>query len=137
MVCKYIPGVTAKEIAGHFNLIIDRCTARPFNEDELLATPTLTASTRCVMDKETCYMKYLVIIYKPKRVRWGIVAHESLHVLTLLNDWLGIEPPKADNDEPHAYFIGWLADCVGSLIDRRPERMKGKLLEFDTAQQPK
>ena len=69
MVCKYIPGVTSTEIADRFYKVIDRKTMRPFDDDELMAFPTLTAKTLCVVDKETEYMKYLIILYRPKKCR--------------------------------------------------------------------
>lgn len=131
LVCKYIPGSTASEIAARYNQVLDRKTAQTFSDTDLMGTPTLTAKTVCVIDKETEEMKYLIILYRPKKIRWGVVAHESLHVLTMLGDWLGFEPPKVLNDEPHAYFVGWVANCIGSIIDGHPETMKGKLLTFD------
>lgn len=130
-VCKYIPGVTAKEIAERYNQITDRRTAVTLSEDDLLANPTLTAKTLCVMDKKTEYMKYLIILYRPKVIRWGVVAHEALHVCTMLCDWLGIAAPSLNQDEPHAYLVQWVANCIGSVIDRHPEQMNGKLVKFE------
>lgn len=131
LVCKYVPGVTCREIAERFNKVEDHRTLRTIDEDELRAHPTLTAKTICLTSKETDQMYYMVILYRPRLVRWGVVAHESLHVVTLLCAWLGMNPPEANNDEPHAYLEGWLADCIGSVIDGRPGIMKGNLLKFD------
>lgn len=131
IVCKYVPGHTAKEIADNYNQVADRRTALTFSEDDLRANPTLTAKTVCVIDKKTEHMKYLIILYQPKKIRWGIVAHESLHVLTMMGEWLGFKPPSVNEDEPHAYFISWVANCIGSVIDGRPQDMKGKLLNFE------
>ena len=130
-VCKYIPGVTASEIAERYVQVVDRHTAQVFSTDDLIANPTLKAKTLCVLQKDTDEMKYLVILYRPKKIRWGTVSHESLHVLTMLGDWLGFTPPKVQDDEPHAYFLAWVANCIGSIIDGRPDAMKGKLLTFD------
>lgn len=131
LVCKYIPGATAHEIADRYNQVLDRRSAQIIAVQDLLGNPTLTAKTVCVIDKETEAMYYLVILYRPKKIRWGVVAHESLHVLTMLGDWLGFSPPKLQDDEPHAYFIGWVANCIGSVIEGHPEIMKGKLLNQD------
>ena len=129
LVCKYIPGVTAAEIAGKFNKVLDRKSMACFDEDELMATPTLKARTLCIVDKESEEMKYLIVLYRPKAIRWGIVAHEALHVVTMICDWLGIPPPEQSNDEPHAYLIQWVANCIGSVLKGHPEIMKGVKVE--------
>ncbi len=76
-VCKYVPGVTASEIAERYVQVVDRHTAQVFSTDDLLANPTLTAKTCCVLQKDTDEMKYLVILYRPKKIRWGTVSHEE------------------------------------------------------------
>ena len=129
LVCKYITGATAKELSERFNQVVDRRTVSALTEDDLLAFPTLTAKTVLVTDKVTDEMKYLVILYRPKKIRWGVVSHESLHVLNMLADWLGFRPPAVCEDEPHAYFIEWVANCIGSVIDGHPEIMKGIKVE--------
>lgn len=58
IVCKYVPGVTSAEIAQRYNKVVDKKTMMAIDDDELLAFPTLTAKTLCVVDKETEYMKY-------------------------------------------------------------------------------
>jgi len=131
IVCKYVPGVTSAEIAQRYNKVVDKKTMMSLDADELLAFPTLTAKTLCVVDKETEYMKYLIILYRPKKCRWGVVSHEALHVVTMLCDWIGISPPTLNEDEPHAYLIQWIANCIGSVLEGHPERMKGKLLKFE------
>ena len=128
LVCRYIQGVTYKEIAGRFNQVVNRRTMQTFDEDDLRAYPTLTAKTICVVDKLTEQMYYLIILYRPKKIRWGIVSHEALHVVTMLCDWLGIKPPSATEDEAHAYLLQWVANCIGSVLEGHPERLKGKLL---------
>ena len=130
LVCKYVPGVTHEEIAERFNKVLDQRTLSTIDSDELRAHPTLTAKTICLTSKEDDQMYYMVILYKPKSIRHGIVAHEALHVVTMLCDWLGIAGPTANDDEPHAYLIGWLANCIGSVLTGHPEIMKGALLEF-------
>lgn len=129
LVCKYVPGATAAEIAGRFNRVLNRKSVAYFDEDELMATPTLKARTLCVVDKESEEMKYLIVLYRPKEIRWGIVSHEALHVVTMICDWLGIPPPEQRNDEPHAYFIQWVANCIGSVLDGHPGIMKGVKVE--------
>ena len=131
LVCKYVPGATAKEIADRFNQVLDNRTAITFSEDDLLVNPTLIAKTVCVLDKKTEEMKYLIILYRPKKIRWGTVSHESLHVVTMIGDWLGFSPPTVNQDEPHAYLAQWVANCIGSVLDGRPQDMNGNLLKFE------
>lgn len=128
LVCRYIPGVTAQEIAESFHAVVDRNTLQKFSLDELQANPTLTAKTALVVEKESEQMFYLVILYRPRRIRCGIVSHEALHVVTLLCDWLGIKPPSAQEDEPHAYLLQWVANCIWSVLKGHPQTMKGELL---------
>ena len=130
LVCKYIHGVTPQEIAERFNEVADRRSVIFIDENDLRASPTVRANTMCVVEKGSGHMGYLVILYNPKETRWGSVAHESLHIVTMLNEWVGIPPIEFKHDETSAYLISWLADCIGSVIDGRPETMKGRLLEL-------
>ena len=128
LVCKYIPGVTATEISDNFLAVIDRNTLQKFDKDELVANPTLIAKTICVVEKESNQMYYLVILYQPKKILCGVVSHESLHVVTMIGDWLGINPPTVTNDKPHAYLLQWVANCIWSVLKGHPDDMDGELL---------
>lgn len=45
----------------------------------------------------------------------GDIAHESVHVATELFSEIGaIHTP--DNQEPFAYLVGWIADCIHQVI---------------------
>ena len=130
IVCKYIENATADEIADKFLNVADKRTAHQIT-DEYRPTPTQTAMTSLVIDKRTDQMYFLTVLFKPKIIRYGVIAHESLHIATLLGDWLGFEPPTNQNDEPRAYIVGWAANCIGSVLDGRPDMMKGKLYKFE------
>lgn len=130
LVCKYVPGVTCDEIAERFNAVMDQRTLQVLDPDVIRAYPALRAKTIFLASKSDDKMYHMVILYQPKKIRWGVVAHEALHVVTMLCDFLGMKPPTASNDEPHAYLEGWCANCIGSVIDGHPEYMKGNLFIF-------
>ena len=71
---------------------------------------------------ETCY---LVLLYHPKVIGIGTLAHESLHIANFVGEWLGFLPKKANEDEPQAYLVQWLANCIDSVLRGHPERMNG------------
>ena len=39
---------------------------------------------------------------------------------------LGFTTPAAYNDEPYAYFVQWVTDCIYSVLMDEPEEMHGK-----------
>lgn len=63
--------------------------------------------------KENGKYGYLVCIQS--RLSAGDVAHESVHVATEIFREIGaIHTP--DNQEPFAYLVGWIADCIQQVI---------------------
>ena len=124
LVCKYVSGHTPDDIASTFNGVVDEHTVQAI-DDGFRPNPTSIAKTACVVSKKSGEMYYLVILYRPRRCSFGVVTHESLHVMTMLFDWLGIKPPTLSEDEPHAYFSQWVANCIGSILEGHPEMMKG------------
>lgn len=75
---------------------------------------------------ETCY---LVLLCHPKVIGLGIIAHESLHIANFVGEWLGFLPKKANEDEPQAYLIQWLSNCIDMVLKGHPEKMKGVKVE--------
>lgn len=75
---------------------------------------------------ETCY---LVLLYHPKVIGLGTVAHESLHIANFVGEWLGFLPKKANEDEPQAYLVQWLSNCIDMVLKGHPEKMKGVKVE--------
>lgn len=75
---------------------------------------------------ETCY---LVLLYQPKVIGTGTLAHESLHIANFVGEWLGFLPKKANEDEPQAYLIQWLSNCIDCVKRGHPEWMKGVKVE--------
>ena len=59
--------------------------------------------------------KYGYLVYIQSRLSVGDIAHESVHVATELFSEIGaIHTP--DNQEPFAYLVGWIADCIHQVI---------------------
>lgn len=73
------------------------------------------------------YTRYFMLL-KPD-VTPKIIAHESLHIANMLFKDRDITP-DLDNDEPQAYLLGWVVECVGKAIDvsnRVPVPAKGSV----------
>ena len=43
--------------------------------------------------------------------------------------YLGNSPAKAYDDESYAYFAGWVSNCMWSVLNNKPELMKGVKVE--------
>lgn len=67
---------------------------------------------------------YLVLLYNDKFTS-GQLAHEAVHVANMYLQQLGFSTPAAYNDEPYAYFVQWVTDCIASVLNGKPEEMKG------------
>lgn len=50
-----------------------------------------------------------------KSARMGVVAHEADHVADEVYNYIGAEP-DINNNEPHAYLVGWVAACVEEAL---------------------
>lgn len=58
---------------------------------------------------------YLIRFDGVKSVRMGVVAHEANHVADDLYRFIGAVP-DINNNEPHAYLVGWVASCVEDAL---------------------
>lgn len=54
-------------------------------------------------------------LVKDKEYVHGLVAHESLHAVIEICDYVGIDI-KADNPEPITYFLAWVVNRVYEVI---------------------
>lgn len=97
--------------------------------DEFNRTPCSTARTVTVVRKSNNKVYYMVMLFRPKQTSVGVMAHEATHVCTSLGYWLGFGELTPNNDEPQAYYVGWVTDCINSVLSHHPETMKGALLE--------
>lgn len=93
------------------------------------ATLTSIALSFSVTERTTGKVGFLVLIYRPLDATPGLIAHEALHINSFNNALLNIEPPTFENDEPHAYFIQWVVDCIDSVLADCPDEMNGILFK--------
>lgn len=59
--------------------------------------------------------KYGHLVYIQSRLSVGDIAHEAVHVATELFSEIG-SFHTADNQEPFAYLVGWVADCIYQVV---------------------
>lgn len=67
--------------------------------------------------------KIIVIVIYPKYTNsWGLWAHESLHCVNEIFDYVGI---KADNnnDEAHAYLLSWFMEEIQNFVEKNKEEI--------------
>ena len=77
-------------------------TYPPFNEFAGLAYQR---------NHEVGYKDWWVIFPKGKAVNIDTIAHESLHISRMILDSRGVHF-DANNDEPYAYMVGWVASAI-------------------------
>lgn len=94
--------------------------------DEFTVKDTTTARTIELLYKKDGQdiWGYLVLLYKDNFTA-GQIAHEAVHVANMYLQQLGFSTPAAYNDEPYAYFVQWVTDCIDSVLIDKTEIMKG------------
>lgn len=103
--------------------------------DEFDAKETTTARTILVVDSKGGSMHFLVLLFSPKNIGAGICAHEAVHLANSYLQYLGFSSPAAYNDEPYAYFVQWVTNCIWSVLVDKPEDMRGVLLQKDNKEE--
>lgn len=89
---------------------------------------TIARTIQCA-PKDGSETFYMVLLCHPNVIGTGTIAHESLHVANFVGEWLGFLPRKAREDEPQAYLIQWVSNCIDSVKRGHPEWMKGVKVE--------
>lgn len=97
--------------------------------EEFVPKRRTIARTLQVADKKECETYILVLLCKPRVIGAGTVSHESYHIVNMIGEWLGFMPKKSSEDEPQAYLIQWLSNCIDCVLKGHQERMKGLKLE--------
>lgn len=115
-----------QELRDRFYYVLNKEDVKEIT-DELNANPTSVARTILLVEKNTGNVFICVFIYKPNKINVGFIAHEALHANTLNGFLLGITPPSIEDDEPQAYFVQWVANCIESVLKGRPEKNNGLL----------
>ena len=114
------------ELKDRFYVVEDRYTVTEASDDFKMS-PTTAARSTLVVDKKTDYMYGMVLLDKARmQIGTGVIAHETIHTITNLTHMLGFDKSIVDNDEPHAYFAGWIAECIESVRDGKPLDMDGE-----------
>lgn len=117
-----------QELKDRYYLLVNETNVQEI-KDELDNKLAVGAVSFGVVEKETEDVYYMVLIYNQKILSTGNLGHEASHISCLNNLLLGIKPPVFGEDEPNAYFTGWVVDCIESVIKNRPKSMKGKILK--------
>jgi hypothetical protein len=96
--------------------------------DELDTDGTTTARLLNLVDNDD-KLYYVLILFLPKAIGCGICTHEAVHCANAYLQYIGNSPAKAFDDEPYAYFAGWVSNCMWSVLVNEPEKMKGVKVE--------
>lgn len=98
--------------------------------EEFIPNPQTRARTIQVVNRESMMRYFLVMICSPNVIKTcGTLAHEAYHVTNMIADLLGFLPDDCMHDEPGAYLVDWVADCIESVKKGHPEKMKGVKVE--------
>lgn len=117
-----------KELGEMFYCIDDNENLIDSPEEFVPARRTIARTIQCAPKdgSKTCY---LVLLCKPKLIEAGVISHESIHIANFVGEWLGFLPKKANEDEPQAYLVQWISNCIASVKQGHPEWMKGGYYE--------
>ena len=72
------------------------------------------ATTTPIVNKAKNKGGVLIRFRSKKDMTLSIVAHESTHAAMCILDYVGVEF-DAENQEPVAYMIGWIAECIDKV----------------------
>lgn len=95
--------------------------------EEFVPNTNTTARTIEVVSKKTELRYVLIMLCRVSVIGDGTIAHESYHASNMIADVCGFLPDKVMYDEPVAYLIQWMANCVRCVLVNKPKRMKGEL----------
>lgn len=77
---------------------------------------TAIATTFMVAHKKDGWKGCLVVIWKKSQCGAGICAHEATHVYDWLDNEIGLNCQEFSNDEPKAYMVQWIANCIERVL---------------------
>lgn len=83
---------------------------------------TLSETYGLLKEKSTKEFGFAVVVLSDLKSLGGtkiieIISHEASHVANRIFDWLGIRL-DANNDEPYAYLIGYIASCIWETVSK-------------------
>lgn len=111
--------VPIKQVIAKFYVRTDNGDAADFLEEDFSKDNGVTASTFVVFDKKTKQGGTLVYIFAPKRAKVNIICHEAAHCADFICETFGITKGKYEDGEAYAYLIGWIAECINSVLRNR------------------
>lgn len=111
--------VPIKQIINKFYVRTDSGEASDFLEEDFNKNNGVTASTYVVFDKKTKQGGTLVYIFQPKRAKINIICHESAHCADFVCQTFGLSRGNYEQGEAYAYLIGWIAECVESVVKNK------------------
>ena len=117
-----------KELGEWFYCIDDEENLIDSPEEFIPKRRTIARTIQCA-PKDGSETYYLVLLYRPKVIGIGTIAHESLHIANFVGEWLGFLPKEANEDEPQAYLVQWLSNCIDMVLKGYPEKMKAVKVE--------
>lgn len=94
-------------------------------EESFVAHGNPTARVVWVQERESGEIGWLILLYNLSRIGTGTCAHEALHVANMYLDFIGFNRQGPYNDEPYAYFVQWVANCIDSVLRDKQEEMYG------------
>lgn len=86
---------------------------------EFQRSPSAIATCYPVCDMESLWKGILVVIWRRREVRSGVIAHESSHATDWLDDRLGLGGHSFNDGEPRAYYAQWVANCIEDVLKGR------------------
>lgn len=118
-----------KELSDNFYVVNDHDELEDA-PNEFVPSRRTIARTLQVADKKECHTSMLILLCHPKVIGQGTISHESFHVVNIVSEWLGFFPKNAMEDEPGAYLIQWVSNCIDSVLRNKPDGMKGVKVEL-------
>ena len=113
-----------KELSDKFYVVNDHDELEDA-PDSFIPSRRTIARTLQVADKKECRTSMLIMLCHSKLIAQGTVSHESFHVVNIISECLGFFPKNAMEDEPGAYLIQWVSNCIDSVLRGHPEKMNG------------
>ncbi len=90
--------------------------------NELDRGPGVSARTVDVVTRKEGIVGELIVLFRPNRINAGVLAHEAVHCLTFMGNYLGF--CRTDlNDEPEAYYTQWVVNCAESVLKNCPGKV--------------
>lgn len=63
-----------------------------------------------------------MVLFIRKDAKASVVAHEAVHIANIIFKRADIQL-DIDNDEPYAYLLGWIVDCITTIINKKKRKL--------------